>query len=48
VPYAELFDSFRNINFLYPEKKLLSSGLQGWNICQEQDILPADFGKISH
>jgi hypothetical protein len=29
VPYAELFDSFRNINFLYPEKKLLSSGLQG-------------------
>lgn len=32
--------------FLYPEKKRLSSGLQGLNFCREQDILPADFVKI--
>jgi len=47
MSYGELFRIFRNINFLFPEKKLLSTGLQGWNLCREQDILPAYFDKIS-
>lgn len=32
--------------FVHHEKYLFSSGLQGRNFGQEQDILPAVFGKI--
>jgi hypothetical protein len=33
--------------YVYHENILLSSGLQVRNFCREQDMLPADFGKIS-